>query len=158
MVPNCPCADSPYPEVSLRFSDFKIFLVYFFTFSHGTHNVPHCGDWMMSLSTILQWCIALTLIDAIKKNSLIQMTSQAKILIFAYLIFSNVMMIYVQNEYLVGVVISLVFVTLLWWLYSSSEAMIFSNYGPFVTSFIGHFLSWLENRTILRDSSIYEDA
>lgn len=134
-------------------------LSYFITFSHGTNRVPACGDWMMSYTTIIHWIIGLSFLDSIKKSELNQKIFYLQHLVYFFLIFVGIFLVYVKSEYLIGILISAVLVKILWWIYDSSVIMVYTMYGPFVTSLTGQFYVWLESAKVLKsgDMSDFEN-
>ncbi|OHT05965.1 hypothetical protein TRFO_26112 [Tritrichomonas foetus] len=148
---ECQCAELSYTKLRNEHSSLYIAFVYALTFGLGTSNVPACGDLMMSGHTTLQLCLGMYFIDLMR-----YIVSEAKfravrIVVFTLIILSSVSAILIRKEYSISASLSAVFVLLMYKLYWCAQAMRDVSYGPFLTSPIGMFFSWLEDERQARD-------
>lgn len=141
---NCFCEINPYQKSSKTFSDWQMIFVYFLTFSHGIKEIPSCGNSMMSLPSIIHWCSCFIILDVLKRSIFYKQIIFAQLLLYSLNLFFGIVLVYSKSEYTISIVISFVFVKMIWWIYDSFEVMNHLNYGGFLTNYIGRFFHWYQ--------------
>ena len=140
--PNCTCTVH-FGDIIKKHSVLAIALVYFITFGYGTSTIPSCNNAFMSAMFSFQMCLFLHIFE-IQKKTLPKDKLRGFTFLFSFLLLSSaVSSILIRNESTVSIVLSLVFVLLVYKLACCDEEMMSVDYGPLVTSLHGRFLAWL---------------
>ena len=145
---SCYCETVKYETLTKNTSIFKITMIYLFSFSLGTKNVPQCGDLMISGYTVFQSSLFYYSIDLF--NHLYSGTNLLiiKIVLILLLLISSLGTILLRSQYTIGVVLAFFFFSFIWIMYSLMQSMYYIAYGRFLTTNIGFLFSLLEEEHI----------
>jgi len=142
--PNCPCAVKPWSSIAANHSIPKIAFVYTFAIGLFVGEIPQCGDLTMSGHTIYLWVLGLFIIDSLTKFMSPKALVLAKIPLICVLLFVSCTIVFIRNHYAIDVVLAIVYVNMLWKLYSLGQVFLSISQEPFSSSRIGKILKWLE--------------
>ena len=144
--PKCPCATIPYQQAAGNLSAPAI--AFFYTFAMGLFlgNMPQCGDLTMSGHTIYLWVLALFILDilnvAFQNNPCILIMIKIAIYLLLFLVCAAIVLI--RNHYTIDVVLAIVFVNILWQIYSWLQNLVRDGTEEFKSSIYSKIMLWLE--------------
>jgi hypothetical protein len=143
--PDCGCAEIPFEKLRATHSVGTMALFYALTLGAGTSDIPSCGDTMMSGNILVQCCLGHYLIETMRLMLTDDKIHAAKFTVFMLILTSSLYSILIRSEYTVGVVLSVVIVSLEAVVYEIGQKMTWASYGPFVTTTFGQLFSALDD-------------
>lgn len=140
---GCTCETKLYQEVRKSHSLFSMFLTYFFTLGLGTSPIPACGSYMNSAIVTFQWNLGLFICDIISKYKP-EAKTFSNVSIRLFLTIGICFEILLRNTYTVSCVVPVIFVEMIWYLFSECQEIYMKGYVPFTASKLGKIFGYFE--------------
>lgn len=151
--PNCPCAVTPYRKVAQEYSLPMMAAIYSFAVGLFLDRFPQCGDLTMSGHTIYIWVCALYFLDIMEKVFQGFVLMLMKAVIYTMVILVTVTIILIRNHYTIDIVMATVFTNMVWSGYTWCQYLLRMGYKPFLNTYAGRFVKWVEFATDADDAN-----